>query len=112
MSEMHEKLLAGVLAGQQQQAMQAGASAIGQREKFWTERDRDEKFEALREQLLCALHDIDGLRLTVQSLLRHQHSQNGELMTPLDGREYPFVRHHPPVSLSLAPISKEQANAK
>ena len=95
-----------------QQQNQAGAGGLGQREKFWTERDREEKFEALREQLVRALHEVDGLRLTVQSLLRHQHSQSGELMTPMDGREYPFVRHHSPVSLSLAPISKEQANGR
>jgi hypothetical protein len=102
---------AGAMYGNQQNQLSAGG-LLQSREKFWTERDRDEKFEALREQLVLALHDIDGLRLTVQSLLRHQHSQNGELMTPLDGRDYPFVRHHSPVSLSLAPISKEQANAR
>jgi len=86
-------------------ALSAGAN-MAQREKYWTERDRDEKFEALREHTVQLLHMVANLQQTVQALLRHQHSQGGELMTPMDGHEGAYPRHSAawtPMSLSHAP---------
>jgi hypothetical protein len=76
MSEVHEKLLA------QQAQLQPGA-----REKFWHERDKDEKLEALRHSIVGLHHIIAMQREQIEALLAHGHAADGRVMRPLqDGR--------------------------
>lgn len=87
-------------------ANQAGLSGGGaMREKYWHERDRDEKLEALRDNLVQLFAAIQGCQETAQALLQHQHSASGQLMTPMDGRERPFgySKRYIPTSLNNDP---------
>jgi hypothetical protein len=83
MSDVHEKLL----AAQQQQAMQAGAglNAIS-REKFWNERDKDERLEALRHEVIGLHHQVQIQRRQIEALLNHGHAVDGRVMQAIDCR--------------------------
>lgn len=62
------------------------------RQKYWDERDRDEKLEALREMTMHLSSVVQSLQDDVQRLLRHQHSASGQMMAPLDGYEAVYHR--------------------
>ena len=81
------------------------AEQICQREKYWNERDRDEKFEALRQQVIQLTHMITSMIDNVQALMQHQHSQTGALMTPMDGRNSAYAggSRYMPHSLEIDP---------
>lgn len=64
----------------------------GMREKYWNERERDERLEALREITIHLFGMVQSLQDDVQRLLRHQHSASGQMMMPFDGHEPIYQR--------------------
>jgi hypothetical protein len=71
--------------------------ALASREKLWTERNQDEKLEALRLELLRVLAIADASRDASRNLMRHVHGARGEILCPLDGIDGPhgYGRHIP-----------------
>jgi hypothetical protein len=80
MSEVHEKLVAA-------QGMQA-ASGINARmqQKFWNERDKDERLEALRQEVIGLHHQMSSARRQIEALLNHGHAIDGRVMQAIDCR--------------------------
>lgn len=68
-----------------------------QREKFWTEKDHDEKLETLRtevKQLGRLIYEIHEL---VESLKIHGHDSGGRIVVPMggNGKNYPEEKRLP-----------------
>jgi len=54
------------------------------REKTWTERDADQKLEALRAGLIYAINQIHQLQETMDKMVRHSHDTRGVLTVELN----------------------------
>jgi hypothetical protein len=116
MSEVHEKLLAA-----QQKAMQAGAAlseqksmqAVGGfsvgREKFWHERDKDERLEALRHEVIGLHHQLQIQRGQIEALLNHGHAVDGRVMQAIDCRNQQHGALWIPTSLRREDEEKQYA---
>jgi hypothetical protein len=64
---------------------QADIAIFPPREKLWTERNQEEKLEALRLELLRVLAIADASREISHNLMRHVHGVHGEILVPIDG---------------------------
>ena len=67
-----------------------------QREKFWHERDREEKLEGLRQEILRLFHMVQGHQDAMTAFMEHEHSASGKLLGPLDRHTAQRPRHTPP----------------
>ena len=92
--------------GSTMQDSAAKMPGVAMREKYWTERDREEKLEALRDITIHLFAMCESIRDDLQRLLRHQHSANGQLMSPLEvdlvlprNRRIPTSLDSPPESM-------------
>lgn len=61
---------------------------VAMREKLWTERDTEQKLEALRQELLHLSYLCHDQRKQLERLMLHQHGAHGEILAPIHG---PFV---------------------
>lgn len=71
------------------------------RERLWTERDTEQKLEALRQQVLRLTRDCNDQRATIAHLLTHQHGSNGTLLMSFESVSNgpSGYRGHMPMSL-------------
>jgi hypothetical protein len=54
------------------------------REKYWDERDLDQKLEALRKHVRTLHNMYNEFETLLYNLKRHQHGQNGDIVVPLE----------------------------
>jgi hypothetical protein len=59
---------------------------LTEREKYWNERDTEEKLDALRDQVLQLTYKLGQVSGVVETLLHHTHA-DGKIVTPIDRRE-------------------------
>jgi len=70
------------------------------REKLWTERDVEQKLEALRQQLIYLTHKTRSSRGVLDVLMRHEHGVDGRLLVPLiDSNIGSYERDRVPTAL-------------
>lgn len=80
---------------------EASNKCVAMRDKLWTERDAEQKLEALRQQVMQLIYVCQNQRAEINHLLRHQHGANGVLLTPFDdlSNRPPGYRGHMPMGL-------------
>lgn len=60
---------------------------LPQREKFWNERNNEEKLDALRDQVQHLTYQLGHATFLIDALLKHEHGKQG-LVVPLgDSRQ-------------------------
>ena len=59
------------------------------REKEWGELADEEKIERLHQQVRALLFSCEFLERQARKMRNHQHSQDGQLLVPIDDDEYP-----------------------
>jgi hypothetical protein len=59
---------------------------LAQREKFWNERDTEEKLDALRDQVQQLTYQLGQVCGIVETLLHHSHA-DGKIVAPIERRE-------------------------
>ena len=70
------------------------------REKLWTERDVEQKLEALRQHIIYLTDNAQSSRGVLNGLIRHEHSADGRLLVPLnDNNNGPYRRDRVPTAL-------------
>jgi hypothetical protein len=58
-----------------------------QRDKYWDERDNEQKLDALRDQVQQLTYQLGHATFLIDALLRHEHGKQG-LVVPLgDSRQ-------------------------
>lgn len=56
---------------------------LAQREKYWNERNVDEKLDALRDQVQQLTYQLGQVCGIVESLLHHSHT-DGKIVAPIE----------------------------
>ena len=84
---------------------QAGSNTAGlaMREKCWSERDVEQKLNALRENLLGLKSLCEMQQTALRQLMKHGHDSNGNLTTALRDVEFDHIRSHVPMALRDKP---------
>jgi len=59
---------------------------LAQREKYWNERNTEEKLDALRDQVQQLTYQLDRVCAIAETLLHHSHA-DGKIVAPIDRRE-------------------------
>jgi DNA repair ATPase RecN len=59
---------------------------LAQREKYWNERDTEEKLDALREQVQQLTYQLGQVCGIVETLLHHSHA-DGKIVAPIEHRQ-------------------------
>jgi hypothetical protein len=59
---------------------------LAQREKYWNERDTEEKLDALRDQVQQLTYQLGQVCGIVEMLLHHSHA-DGKIVAPIERRE-------------------------
>lgn len=59
---------------------------LAQREKYWNERDNEEKLDALRDQVQQLTYQLGQVSGIVETLLHHTHA-DGKIVAPIERRE-------------------------
>jgi hypothetical protein len=59
---------------------------LAQRDKYWSERNVDEKLTALRDQIQQLTYQIGHVCLLVERLMTHSHA-DGKIVAPIESRE-------------------------
>lgn len=59
---------------------------LPQREKFWNERNNEEKLDALRDQVQHLTYQLGQVCGMVETLLRHSHA-DGKIVAPIERRQ-------------------------
>jgi hypothetical protein len=59
---------------------------LAQREKYWNERNNEEKLDALRDQVQQLTYQLGQVCGIVETLLHHSHA-NGKIVAPIERRE-------------------------
>ena len=58
---------------------------LASRERLWTERDVEQKLEALRQQVVHLSYVIEQYNKNIDGLNIHQHAPDGRLLVPMFG---------------------------
>jgi hypothetical protein len=69
---------------------------IAKRDKYWNERNDQEKLEALRTQVQQLTYQLGQMGAIVEGLMQHSHA-DGKIVAPIERRE----RHEPYMPISL-----------
>ena len=67
---------------QTQETMLSDKLGMAQREKYWNERDTEEKLNALRDQVQQLSYQLGHAVFLVDTLLKHEHGKQG-IVVPL-----------------------------
>lgn len=59
---------------------------LAQRDKYWNERDTEEKLTALRDQVQQLTYQLGQVCGLVETLLYHSHA-DGKIVAPIERRE-------------------------
>ena len=59
---------------------------LPQREKFWNERNNEEKLDALRDQVQHLTYQLGQVCGMVETLLHHSHA-DGKIVAPIEHRQ-------------------------
>ena len=59
---------------------------LARREKYWNERDTEEKLDALRDQVQQLTYQLGQVCGIVETLLHHSHA-DGKIVAPIERRE-------------------------
>jgi len=59
---------------------------LARREKYWNERDTEEKLDALRDQVQQLTYQLGQVGGIVEMLLHHSHA-DGKIVAPIERRE-------------------------
>ena len=78
---------------------QADIASFPSREKLWTERNQEEKLEALRQELLKTISGTQMAQEMSSRLMHHVHGLHGEILAPMDRLDGPQGRRYVPMSL-------------
>ncbi len=62
------------------------ALGLTQHNKFWNERDTEEKLDALRDQVQHLTYQLDRVCAVVETLLHHSHA-DGKIVAPIEHRQ-------------------------
>lgn len=76
------------------------SKCIPSRERLWTERDVDQKLEALRQQIVQLTHLTYSMSDESAGMNRHEHGVDGRILVPLvDNNIRPYRRDRVPTAL-------------
>lgn len=56
---------------------------LAQRDKYWNERNNEEKLDALRDQVQQLTYQLDRVCAVVETLLHHSHA-DGKIVAPIE----------------------------
>ena len=59
---------------------------LAQREKYWSERNTEEKLDALRDQVQHLTYQLDRVCAIAETLLHHSHA-DGKIVAPIEHRQ-------------------------
>lgn len=70
---------------------------LAQRDKYWSERNTDEKVYALYNEVMQMRYQLTNVRALLEDMLTHSHA-DGKVVTPLD-RTRQSNQYYVPVAL-------------
>ncbi len=73
---------------------------LAQREKYWNERDTEEKLDALRNQVQQLTYQLDRVCAIAETLLHHSHA-DGKIVAPIPGWRTGMERTEPYIPYAL-----------
>jgi len=69
---------------------------VARRDKYWNERNADEKISALKDEVMQLRHQLSSASTILESLLVHSHA-DGTVVVPIDRN--PRREHYVPIAL-------------
>ena len=77
-----------------------GELGLAQREKFWNERNNEEKLDALRDQVQQLSYHLGHAVYLIDALLKHEHGKQG-IVVPLGSSSHERASTYLPNSLRI-----------